>query len=220
MITRYAKIITGFVFLSDILLLNLALYSSLFIGFNNLIPQFIPASLILIINIVWAMVSVFSKNYIIKRPSLLLHSANRFLITLICHLLLVTGVMYFLKEYTLPVLQALIIYALFFVFTIIHRCILILVLDHIGLTDYNQRRVVLIGDGVIASRLLNSVTRHPEYGYTIVDYVSDKQINNLTETDLFNKLISKRPHEIVICYRELKEDKLKTLLSFGDGTCG
>ncbi|MEO6148917.1 MAG: sugar transferase [Mucilaginibacter sp.] len=216
MTIRYSKFLPGFTFLSDLLLLNLALYNSHFIKFNTFVPEKSSADFIVIVNVAWVIVSVLSKNFVVKRPLILRDNINRFLLTLIYHLLLVFGIIYFLKIYNIPRSHVMISYSLFFVFILIQRSLLFLFLDHIRMKGYNHRRIILIGDGAIASRLVNSFSQHPEYGYDMIDYISDTQINNLSETSFFDKLFNKQPHEIFICYRQMNREMLTSLLQFGD----
>ena len=216
MTKSYSKFLPGLVFLSDLLLLNLALYNSLFIKFNTFTPEAASADFIIIVNIAWGIVSLLSKSYVVKRPLILRDNINRFLLTLIYHLLFVFSIIYFFKIYNIPRSQAMISFSLFLLFILIQRSFMFLFLDHIRMKGYNHRRVILVGDGVIASRLVNSFSQHPEYGYDMIDYISDTQINNLSDTAFFEKLLNKQPHEIFICYRQIKEDRLSALIQFGD----
>ncbi|RYZ97702.1 MAG: hypothetical protein EOP47_21045, partial [Sphingobacteriaceae bacterium] len=116
MTIRYSKFLPGFVFLSDLLLLNFAVYNSLFIKFKTFIPEAASADFIVIVNIAWVIVSLLAKSYVVKRPLVLRDNINRFLLTLIYHLLFVFSIIYFFKVYNIPRSQVMISYSLFFVF--------------------------------------------------------------------------------------------------------
>lgn len=215
MSTRYSKYLPGFVFLSDILLLNIALNFSRFIHVFGL-TQVISIKLLLLINISWLLVSTLTKSFRVVRPLLLKDNVNRFLLTLIYHLLSVFGVIYFFKIYDTSRFEILFGYFLFFVSVMISRSTVFFVLDYIRKKGYNHRQIIVIGNENIAIRLLNSFSNHPEYGYDFKEFISEDQMANMTEDELIFKLLDKSPDEIFICYKEINTNLLKNLLRVGD----
>ncbi|HEY5327441.1 MAG TPA: sugar transferase [Mucilaginibacter sp.] len=216
MSVRYSKFLPVSVFLFDLLLLNLALYNSHLITFNTDSPQNASAMFIIIVNVVWMVVSLISKSFIVKRPLILKDNINRFLLTFIYHLLFVFGIIYFFKIYDISRLEVIISYSLFFIFIIIFRSFLFFFLDYFRKKGYNHRQILIIGDENIAERMVRSFNQHPEYGYDLVDFISENHINSMPSEVLFIKILSKRPDEIFICYKQMNEGLLKQLISFGD----
>lgn len=215
MSTRYSNYLPGFVFLCDIVLLNLALYNSHFITFNIYKPQNTP-EFIVVVNIAWMLVSALTKNFNVNRPLQLKENINRFMISLIYNLLLVFSVIFFFKIDITSRSEVIISYSLFFLFVIISRSVLFFFLDHIRKKGYNHRQIVIMGDGNIAARLVDSFSQHPEYGYDLVDFISENEIRNMTEITLERKLLVDKPDEIFICYKKIDEGLLNRLLSFAN----
>jgi exopolysaccharide biosynthesis polyprenyl glycosylphosphotransferase len=214
--TRYSKHLPGFVFLSDLFLLNIALYNFHLLKFNTLTSQDKSVTFILLVNIAWVIVSALSKSFYVFRPLMLRDNINKFLLTLIYHLLCVFGIIYFLKMYTIPRVEVMLSYTLFFLFVLAHRSILFFFLDLIRKKGYNRRHIVILGNEIIAERLVRSFEQHPEYGYDLSDFISEEQLERMPEDALLKLLLNKNPNEIFVCYKEVNGDLLKRLISFGD----
>jgi putative colanic acid biosynthesis UDP-glucose lipid carrier transferase len=75
---------------------------------------------------------------------------------------------------------------------------------------------MVIGDRVIAERLVRSFAQHPEYGYDLNDFISDEEINSMSVDDLLASILQKRPNEIFICYKEIDNDLLTRFIQFGN----
>jgi len=214
--TRYSKHLPGFVFLSDLLLLNIALYNSHFIKFNTYRPENTSLTFILLVNIAWVVVSALSRSFYVFRPLLLRDNINKFLLTLIYHLLCVFGIIYFFKIFNISRAEVMLNYTLFFLLVVFQRSALFFFLDYIRKKGYNHRQIVIIGDENIAERLLKSFSRHPEYGYDLTDFISEEQVSLLSQETLLTNLLDKRPNEIFICYKQMNDELLKRLIRFGD----
>jgi len=213
--TRYSKFLPVIIFLSDILLLNLALYNSHFITFNIYNPQSTP-EFIIVVNITWMLVSALTKNFNLNRPLVLKENINRFMISLIYNLLLVFSVIFFFKIDITSRSEVVISYSMFFLFVIISRSLMFFALDHIRKKGYNHRQIVIMGDGNIAARLVDSFSQHPEYGYDLIDFISENEMHYMTGTVLEKKLLGDHPDEIFICYRKIDESLLNRLLTFAN----
>ncbi len=213
---RYSKYIPFFVFLSDLAILNGALFFSHLILFTYK-PSLVQHELFLLFsNLSWIFVSFVSKNFLIKRPLILQDNINRFLLTLIYHLLLLFAIIYFFKIHDISRSEVLIGYSLFFVLIFIHRSLLFFLLDFYRKKGFNHRKILIIGDEIIANRLVKSFSQHPEYGYDLTDFLSEDKINTLNEDELNLNILSKRPDEIFICYKKLDAEFLKQLILIGD----
>lgn len=213
---RYSKHLPGFVFFCDLLLLNLALYNSHIITFNFYKPQSASFTFIAIVNVVWLFVSLASKSFLVIRPLILKDNINRFLLTLIYHLLLVFGIIYFFKIYDISRSEVMISYSVFFLLIIIFRSLLFFSLDYYRKKGYNHRQILIIGDQSIASRLLKSFSQHPEYGFDLTDFISEEQVDNTPEETLSASILDKKPDEIFVCYKQMNTALLNRLIRFGD----
>nr|WP_294943001.1 sugar transferase [uncultured Mucilaginibacter sp.] len=216
MTTRYSKHLPGFVFLSDLLLLNLALYNSHFIKFNTFRPGDTSLTFILLVNIAWVVVSALSRSFYVFRPLLLRDNINKFLLTLIYHLLCVFSIIYFFKISNISRAEVMLSYSLFFAFVVVQRSLLFFFLDYIRKKGYNHRQIVIIGDKNIAERLVKSFTQHPEYGYDLSDFISEEEMAAMSEDALVQTLIEKEPSEIFICYKQMNPVLLSRLVKMGD----
>jgi exopolysaccharide biosynthesis polyprenyl glycosylphosphotransferase len=213
---RYSKHLPASIFFCDILLLDIALYNSHLITFNTYKPQNASAIFIFVVNIAWILVSLASKSFYVKRPLVLKDNINTVLLTLIYHLLLVFGVIYFFKIYDISRSEVIISYSMFFLLIIIHRSLLFFFLDYFRKKGYNHREILIIGDENIAKRLVNSFSQHPEYGYDLTNFISEHQMNSMLEEVLITNILNKKPDEIFICYKEMNAELLKRLIRFGD----
>jgi exopolysaccharide biosynthesis polyprenyl glycosylphosphotransferase len=213
---RYSKYLPGFIFVCDVILLNLAIYSANYIEFGTYHTDNNSALLITLINTVWLGVSAVTGSFKVRRPLWLRDNVNRFILTLIYHLLLIFGIFYFFKLYDFSRVVLLLGYGLFFVFVLVFRSTVFFFLDYIRKKGYNHRQIIIIGNEKIAERLLVSFSHHPEYGYDLADFISEDRMLTMDEDILTEKLLSKRPDEIFICYKQLDSDFLKRLIRFGD----
>ncbi|TFF35514.1 sugar transferase [Mucilaginibacter psychrotolerans] len=216
MTTRYSKQLPGFVFLSDLLLLNLALYNAHFFVFGAFIPQSNSLTFILLVNIAWVMVSALSRSFYVFRPLQLRDNINKFLLTLIYHLLCVFAIIYFFKIFDISRSEVMLSYSLFFVFVVIQRSALFFFLDYIRKKGYNHRQIIIIGDKNISDRLVKSFSQHPEYGYDLSDFISDDEIAAISEDELIRGLVEKAPNEIFVCYKQMNPELLNRLVKMGD----
>jgi exopolysaccharide biosynthesis polyprenyl glycosylphosphotransferase len=99
---------------------------------------------------------------------------------------------------------------------VIFRSLVFFALDYIRKHGYNNRKVLILGDKNIADRLLTSFSNHPEYGYNLMDFISDNEILAIPEDEVFNRISSIAPDEIFICYKKVNEELLYKLINFGD----
>jgi FlaA1/EpsC-like NDP-sugar epimerase len=162
---RYSKYLPGFIFITDLLLLNLAINIANYIQFGTYHTTQYSGFILILINFSWVFVSALSGSYKVKRPLSLKDNLNRFILTLIYHLLILFSIFYFFKLFDFSRLLTLVGYFLFFAFILVHRSFVFFSLDYIRKKGYNHRQIVIIGDENISKRLLASFAHHPEYGY-------------------------------------------------------
>lgn len=216
MSVRYSKYLPGVIFITDLVLLNLAIYIANFLKSGSYHLSGDLSVLITVINVSWIVVSGLTGSFKVKRPLWLRDNANKFILTLIYHQLVLFAVLYFFKLYEFSRIVLLAGYALFFVFVMIYRYALFFFLDYIRKHGYNRRQIIIVGDEKIAERLLVSFAHHPEYGYDLADFISEDKILTMDRTLLMETFLSKKPDEIFICYRQLDNEFLKSLIRFGD----
>lgn len=216
MSVRYSKHLPSFVFFCDWLLLNIALYISHLVVHGAYPPVRVSGTFILVFNVAWVLVSIASKNYIVKRPLVLKDNINQFLLTLIYHLLLLFAVIYFFGIYNVSKPGIVMGYSLFSLFILVQRGILFFMLDYYRKRGYNHRQILIIGDEGIAARLIKSFKQHSEYGYDLADFISEDQLSIIPEDALNRKILSKKPDEIFICYKMMNEALLQRLIRLGD----
>jgi exopolysaccharide biosynthesis polyprenyl glycosylphosphotransferase len=215
MSTRYSKYLPGFVFVGDLLLLNFSIYIVHWLV-NSPDPHSNTTLLFfLIVNLCWAGISGLSRSYDVPRPLILNQNINRFIITLIYHLVIVLGIIYFFQFYSIPRLEFLVSHSLFFVLAIAERSVLYFILDYIRKKGYNHRRIIIIGDEQIANRLNASFEEHPEYGYDLICLISDEYASAMPVADLCGMLADGEPDELFICYKQMDKTLLEKLLDFG-----
>jgi exopolysaccharide biosynthesis polyprenyl glycosylphosphotransferase len=213
---RYSKHLPGFIFIGDLILLNAAIYTAYFVKTSALNFDHVSPLLVVLINLAWLLTSALSGSFKVRRPLVLRENLNRFIMTLIYHLMVVFSVFYFFKLYDFSRSVLVIGYGMFFVFVILYRSIVFFFLDYIRARGYNHRQVIIIGDKFIAERLLTSFSHHPEYGYDLSDFISEDEVNTLPEEEFVNRLLSKNPDEIFLCYTQLNVELLNTLIKVGE----
>ena len=216
MAIRYSRFLPLVTFISDLIVLNIALQFAHSLVFNYYSSEIQSVNFVLLVNLVWVSISTVTKNYIIHRPLILKDNLNRFLSSLLYHLLIVLGVIYFFKLYEVSRWEMFFTYSLFFFLIIVQRSVIFFILDYIRKKGYNKRHVLVIGDELIANRLIRSFDKHPEYGYYFTDFISEEMIRNFPDQVLIEKLMTKNPDEIFVCYKYLHPSLLQKLVDFGD----
>jgi exopolysaccharide biosynthesis polyprenyl glycosylphosphotransferase len=213
---RYSKYLPGFVFTCDLILVNLAFYFAKWLIYHSLTLAKSELIFITIANLIWVASSSLSKSYSIRRPLILRENLNRFFLALIYYLFAGLGIIYVLKLTDLNPMLLYISCSLFITLIVIFRSLVFFALDYIRKHGYNNRKVLILGDKNIADRLLTSFSKHPEYGYNLMDFISDNEILAIPEDEVFNRISSIAPDEIFICYKKVNEELLYKLINFGD----
>ncbi|QJD97562.1 sugar transferase [Mucilaginibacter robiniae] len=213
---RYSKYLPGFVFTFDLILLNIALYAAQLLLTGSVILTNTESIFIVLANSIWVATSALSKSYYVRRPLILRDNLNKFLITLAYHLSIVFAIIYILKLNAVSQVFLFTSYVFFLVLILVFRSSLFFFLDYIRKKGYNNRQVIIIGDEDIAQRLLMSFSDHPEYGYNLLDIISEQKMMDMSESELYNNLLSKAPDEVFICYKKIDNDLLNKLIYFGE----
>jgi exopolysaccharide biosynthesis polyprenyl glycosylphosphotransferase len=216
MSVRYSKHLPAFVFFCDCLLLNIILVNSHLLATDLSWEPGEYRLLFLSVNFSWMLISYVCKSFAIKRPLVLSDNINKFLTALIYHLLTVFGIIYFFKVYSIYVPQVLVCYSLFFLLVFVGRSVLFFSLDYFRKRGYNHRQVLIMGDKYIAARLTNSFSQHPEYGYDLTEFIPEDQADQMSEEALESYILSIRPDEVFVCYKQRNPSRLAALIRFGE----
>jgi len=209
---RYSKHLTPTVYFGDFLILN---FSIIITSLYYLGTDFRNASyagvFFLVANISWLILSALTKASVIHRPLVLANNINRFLMTVIYYLAALFCILYISGIFNISRFVLIAHFIVFFLLVIIFRSIIFFVLDYIRKKGYNHRKVLIIGDKVIAQRLKQSFAKHPEYGYDICGYISEAGILNYGLEDIEALIVRRNVDEIYICNLNALKSRLDVL---------
>jgi exopolysaccharide biosynthesis polyprenyl glycosylphosphotransferase len=213
---RYSKLLPVFTFISDLLILNIALQCAHSLVFRYFSDEIHSVNFILLVNMAWVSIASLTKNYVIHRPLVLGNTVNKFLTSLIYHLLTVLGTVYFFKLYEVSRWEMFFTYSMFLVLIVLQRATIFFLLDYIRKKGYNRKHILLIGNKLIADKLVRTFSRHPEYGYYFIDLITEEMIEQLSDELLLKKLFDRSADEIFICYKNMQLPLLQKVVDLGD----
>ena len=213
---RYSKLLQPLTFFCDLILLNIALQCSHLLIFTFYSSEVQSIDFLLLVNLTWITIASVTKNYTIKRPLVLSDNLSRFMSSIVYHLVLVLGIVYFFKLYEVSRMVMFCTYFLFFILIIAQRSVIFFILDYIRKKGYNIKHVIIIGNVDIVNRVKKSFSKHPEYGYNFITTISEEMIESMPHEILFNKILEARPDEAFICYKYMDQLLLNKLVDLGD----
>lgn len=213
---RYSKLLQPFTFFCDLILLNIALQCAHLFIFTFYSSEIQSIDFLLLVNLTWITIASVTKNYTIKRPLILSDNLSRFMSSIVYHLVMVLGIVYFFKLYEVSRMVMFCTYFLFFILIVAQRSIIFFTLDYIRKKGYNIKHVIIIGNVDIVNRVKKSFSRHPEYGYNFITTISEEMIESMPHEILFNKILEARPDEAFICYKYMDQLLLNKLVDLGD----
>jgi exopolysaccharide biosynthesis polyprenyl glycosylphosphotransferase len=213
---RYSKLLPVFTFISDLLILNISLQCAHSLVFRYFSDEIHSVNFILLVNMAWVSIASLTKNYVIHRPLVLGNTVNKFLTSLIYHLLTVLGTVYFFKLYEVSRWEMFFTYSMFLVLIVLQRATIFFLLDYIRKKGYNRKHILLIGNKLIADKLVRTFSRHPEYGYYFIDLITEEMIEQLSDELLLEKLFDRNADEIFICYKNMQLPLLQKVVDLGD----
>ncbi|SDD96108.1 putative colanic acid biosysnthesis UDP-glucose lipid carrier transferase [Mucilaginibacter pineti] len=216
MTIRYAKFLPPITFVCDLILLNISIQCAHLLVFNYFSSEINSSVFLLLVNMAWVTVASLTRNYVIHRPLVLSDSINRILSSLIYHLLAVLAAVYFFKLFEVSRWEMFFTYGLFLGLLCLQRGAIFLILDYIRKKGYNKKHIVLIGDENIANKLKKTFSRHPEYGYHFIDFISQEDLTDCSEEVLIAKLFDKAADEIFVCYKSMHPSFLQRVVDMGD----
>lgn len=213
---RYSRLLQPFTFFCDLILLNIALQCAHLFIFTFYSSEIQSIDFLLLVNLTWISIASVTKNYTIKRPLVLSDNLSRFMSSIVYHLVMVLGIVYFFKLYEVSRMVMFCTYLLFFILIIAQRSIIFFALDYIRKKGYNIKHVIIIGNEGIVNRVKKSFSKHPEYGYNFITTISEEMIESMPHETLFNKILEARPDEAFICYKYIDQLLLNKLVDLGD----
>ncbi|MDB5149467.1 MAG: hypothetical protein JWQ57_3487 [Mucilaginibacter sp.] len=213
---RYSKLLQPFTFFCDLILLNIALQCAHLFIFTFYSSEIQSTDFLLLVNLTWITIASVTKNYTIKRPLILSDNLSKFMSSMVYHLVMVLGIVYFFKLYEVSRMVMFCTYLFFFVFIVAQRSLIFFTLDYIRKKGYNIKHVIIVGNADIVSRVKKSFSRHPEYGYNFITTISEEMLESQPHEVLFGKILEARPDEAFICYKFIDQVLLKKLVDLGD----
>ncbi|WP_114937652.1 sugar transferase [Mucilaginibacter endophyticus] len=213
---RYSKLLQPFTFFSDLLLLNIALQCAHLFIFTFYSSEIQSIDFLLLVNLTWITIASVTKNYVIKRPLMLSDNLSKFMTSMVYHLVMVLGIVYFFKLYEVSRMVMFCTYLLFFILIVAQRSLIFFTLDYIRKKGYNIKHVIIVGNTDIVNRVKKSFSKHPEYGYNFITTISEDMLESQPNEVLFNKILEARPDEAFICYKYMDQLLLRKLVDLGD----
>ena len=213
---RYSVFLPAIIYIADLLILNLSIFSAHYhFPSENKIPVG-GLIFILLINLSWSTVALLSKSFKISRPQRLRANLNKFITTLIYHLLLVFAVIQFLGITIIARYEIVSAYCIFSVVALSFRLALLNALDIYRKKGYNARRIVILGEEDTCNRISASFKNHPEYGYKIVKTINITELERFSDATLQNYLLNCDLNEIYLCYKQLSQKFIDNMIAFSD----
>lgn len=213
---RYSKLLPEFIFINDLLLLNVALIIGHYLEVKFILPKIQTTNFFLIVNLCWITVSSITRVYIFKRPLQLKENLNNFSVTILYHLGMVLGILFVYKIFEVKKLEIILTYLIFFTAVILQRAILFYLINILKKQGFNKKNILIIGKISIFERLEKAFSKHPEYAFNQTESITDDMIKRLSERELLEMILSRKPNEIFICHETLPKQLLQQIVNLGD----
>ena len=213
---RYSAYLPHLIYVSDIILLNIALLGVHLFLFDRGAISPLELNFILLANLSWAAASALSKSYKVYRPLKLQAAVSRSLSAMVYLLVFLFVLTHLFQLPNITNVEFGITYVTFFILLLVGRSILFIALDNLRKRGYNNRRLIVIGDKEISERLSRSLKTHPEYGYLIMNFIPDEKLKTFSPVELQQYILKYDPNEIFVCYKQLDNSFLNSLVDFAD----
>jgi putative colanic acid biosysnthesis UDP-glucose lipid carrier transferase len=215
---RFSKYLPFITFLGDIFALN-GLYLLLYLQGHFIVYTHNNSwlSFLLLANLSWLLIVVFTNPYRISRVFPLSQLIGRTCYSVFQHFL-ISFVAIFLFDFVLMhKWSSIALYAAFTCAVLAWRLFLYYFLSFYRSKGYNFRNVVIIGYGAIAKHLEVFFSLHPEYGYHFLGYFDDKEksprvlgdINNIRQAITDN---SYPIDEVYCCLPYVRYGQIKQII--------
>lgn len=184
MLKRYNQVFLTFLVISDLFLISLSWFLAYLLrfetGFIEVTSKDIPTwgqhvPLLVIIILVCGAVFNFAGFYRAKRLSLLSREVFDITKAITISILIFVFLTYFFKEYRYSRLTILYFWFLSIFFVSFSRFLSRKFLRNLRRRGYNLRYVLIIGEGELGQKLLQSFHSHPELGLKAIGFLSDSK---------------------------------------------
>ncbi len=202
-----------FIFFSDLLFLNLAIIIAHFILFGGRYPNLSSKTFIFLANASWIMISSINGSYKIFQPFDINAIVDKCLMTLLYLSLWVFGIIYFFKISNISRGLVMITLLVFFIALVAQRMWLVYFFGT-SRRDHLNRKVVILGNKLIADSVISVFSRHPELGYQDYKFLEGNEF--LTDMSNWEQLLAEKPPEIFVCYKEMNIALIDKLIQFGE----
>lgn len=213
---RYSKLLKPFTFVSDLVMLNLAITISSYFVFRYYSSEIQMDNFFLLANLTWITISSLTKNYYIDRPLVLRQNLSSFFTSVAYHLMLVLSIIYFFKFFDISRTQIIFTYLVFVPLMVVERSLIFAVLDSIRMRGFNNKQILIIGTPDATVKLKNTFYNHPEYGYEINQALFEDISNDIDLPRLFERIINGKIREVFVCYKALEPSFVEQIVDFGD----
>lgn len=215
---RYSKYLNILIFIGDLLFLNSTYLLSFYIKYGSLTDLVILDDFMLYGNVAWIILALIGKNYVISRISTISMIIRQVVRFTIVHLLLVTSIIVFNRNFNYSRELIIYVYLIFPTLLILWRALFIYSIRVYRKYGFNYRNVVIVGYGEIAIELNKFFRLHPEFGFNFLAYFDERNeeekaigIDQL-ETYVDNNKVD----EIYCCLPYVKYTKIQDLIDFGE----
>ncbi len=213
---RYSFLLKPFTLFFDIAILNIAVFLANIFTIKFYSTEIQSSNFLLLINLTWITVASLTKNFEFHRPLVLSQNIKFFFTSMIYHLVLVLGVIYFFKLFEISRVQLLFTYSFFLPLIVIERALIFGGLDYIRIKGFNVKHIIVIGDNDVLRRVENSFKQHPEYGYNLKANISEQALLHMTEEMLFDSIIKADVSEVFVCDKSISQTTVNSLVEFGE----
>lgn len=200
-------------FIGDVLLLNLAIVSSLYLFTDRSLSEThaAPAYLLVYSNLTWLFLVLISAPYSVTKgwaPSKILKNQ---VIFIVAHLLVIASlIMLFNKEYTFKEVVG--IYALFIPAYFAYR-VSIFYLRHVFTRDIEYRNYILVGRNELATEVRKFYSMNPDMRYRFCGYLNSEE-GKIDIAQIRKFCSTNEVHEIICCVGGDKDD-VQQLVNLG-----
>ena len=207
----------------DVLVINISLFTALFMKFNSLLPFFMEWDyklFFLFSNISWLVFSYNIKPYIHSKAVGYISNLKSYYRTALLHFFSLTFFIFIVNLDHIS--RAFSLYYIFLVISIIlvTQFLLNIILRKYKNEGFKLKNVILIGQGDITKDIQALLRNNPEYGFNLKAIFSNKENVIDDKTYPFSRLRSyvlKNPvNEIYCCIPYVSYEQIQELIQFGD----
>ncbi len=213
---RYSQYFPLLFLLTDLVCLNLGIFSANQYRFGHLIPSQEYQLLQSLLNIIWISVFFGSKLQEINRNSRLLDHLNKVLTGLVINLSIVFALWFALQPVDYSRKYLFVTYLVFSVSILFWRSIWHYLIRYYRVKGYNIRRVVIVGKGDLSDSITQYFKETPELGYHLVGIVDNKQDADENLENFEDFALNNNADVVFCCLPNLQEEQIKDIIDFAE----